>query len=70
VVDENGSLLLAFRDTLPPTSIPSTLVVDRQGRMAASVLGQITEASLHDLVSSIAAEQAPATGAGSAAGDG
>jgi thiol-disulfide isomerase/thioredoxin len=70
VVDENGSRLLAFRDTLPPTSIPSTLVVDREGRMAASVLGQITEASLRDLVSSIAAEQAPATGGGSAVGDG
>ncbi|HEX6577712.1 MAG TPA: TlpA disulfide reductase family protein [Jiangellaceae bacterium] len=69
VVDENGSRLLAFRDTLPPTSIPSTLVVDRQGRMAASVLGQITEASLRDLVSSIAAEQAPADGGGTA-GDG
>ena len=50
VVDTNGSLLLAFRDTLPPTSIPSTLVVDREGRMAARVLGQITETSLRDLV--------------------
>jgi thiol-disulfide isomerase/thioredoxin len=70
VVDENGSRLLAFRDTLPPTSIPSTLVVDRQGRMAASVLGQITEASLRDLVSSIAAERAPADGGGTTAGDG
>ncbi|HJU96367.1 MAG TPA: TlpA disulfide reductase family protein [Jiangellaceae bacterium] len=69
VIDENGSRLLAFRDTLPPTSIPSTLVVDRQGRMAASVLGQITEASLRDLVSSIAAEQASADGGGTA-GDG
>jgi thiol-disulfide isomerase/thioredoxin len=70
VVDENGSRLLAFRDTLPPTSIPSTLVVDRQGRMAASVLGQITEASLRDLVTAIAAEQTPADGGPSAAGDG
>ena len=70
VVDENGSLLLAFRDTLPPTSIPSTLVVDRQGRMAASVLGQITEASLRELVTTIAAERSPADGGASAAGDG
>jgi thiol-disulfide isomerase/thioredoxin len=70
VVDENGSRLLAFRDTLPPTSIPSTLVVDRQGRMAASVLGQITEASLRDLVTTIAAEQTSPDGAAPAADDG
>lgn len=56
VVDENGSRLLAFRDTLPPTSIPSTLVVDREGKLAASVIGPITETSLRDLVADIAAE--------------
>lgn len=60
VVDETGSLMLAFRDTLPPTSIPSTLVVDRDGRMAANVIGRITEASLRDLVNDIAAEGAAA----------
>jgi hypothetical protein len=38
--------------------------------MAASVLGQITEASLRDLVTAIAAEQTPADGGPSAAGDG
>lgn len=69
VVDENGSRLLAFRDTLPPTSIPSTLVVDREGRLAASVLGRITEASLRDLVGDIAAEDAGSAG-NAAAGDG
>ena len=53
-----------------PTSIPSTLVVDRQGRMAASVLGQITEASLRDLVTTIAAEQTSPDGAAPAADDG
>jgi hypothetical protein len=38
--------------------------------MAASVLGQITEASLRDLVTAIAAEQAPADGGAPAADDG
>jgi hypothetical protein len=41
---------------LPPTSIPSTLVVDRDGKLAASVIGPITETSLRDLVADIAAE--------------
>ena len=56
VVDTDSSLLLAFRDTLPPNAIPSTLVVDREGRLAARVLDEVTETSLRDLVSDIAAE--------------
>ena len=60
VYDEIGERMLAFSDTLPPTAVPSTLVVDRQGRMAARVLGQISERSLADLVEPIAAEDASA----------
>ncbi len=58
VVDTDGVRLLAFRDTLPPAAIPSTLVVDRQGRVAARVIGPITETSLRDLVAEVAAEPA------------
>ncbi len=57
VVDADGRLLLAFRETLPPAAIPSTLVIDRQGRMAARVVGPITERSLTDLVEQVAAEE-------------
>lgn len=57
VVDPDGRLLLAFRDTLPPAAIPSTLVVDREGRMAARVLGPISEQSLADLVGQVAQEE-------------
>jgi len=56
VVDSDGRRLLAFRDTLPPAAIPSTLVVDRDGDMAARVVGPITETSLRDLVTTIAEE--------------
>jgi thiol-disulfide isomerase/thioredoxin len=56
VVDTTGALLLAFRDTLPPSAIPSTLVIDREGRLAARVLDEVTETSLRDLVADIAAE--------------
>jgi peroxiredoxin len=59
VVDASGARLLAFRDTLPPAAIPSTLVLDREGRVAARVLGEITEASLRDLVTDVAGEAAP-----------
>jgi thiol-disulfide isomerase/thioredoxin len=58
VVDSDGRRLLAFRDTLPPAAIPSTLVVDRDGNMAARVIGPITETSLRDLVTEVAEEPA------------
>lgn len=56
VVDPHGEALLAFRETLPPAAIPSTLVIDRDGRMAARVLGPIGRASLRDLVADVVAE--------------
>ena len=37
-----GPTLLAFRGTLPPNAVPSTVVIDAQGRVAASVIGPIT----------------------------
>lgn len=58
VVDTDGRRLLAFRDTLPPAAIPSTLVIDRDGNMAARVLGEISETSLAALVADVAAEPA------------
>lgn len=58
VVDTDGRRLLAFRDTLPPAAIPSTLVVDRNGDMAARVIGPISETSLRNLVTDIAEEPA------------
>lgn len=61
VSDPKGEALLAFRDTLPPQAIPSTLVIDRQGRMAARVLGPIGETSLREMVSDIATEDTTAS---------
>ena len=58
VVDTSGSRLLAFRETLPPAAIPSTLVIDRDGRVAARVLGEISETSLRDLVTQVVDEPA------------
>lgn len=43
--DPDGRTLLAFRGTLTPNAIPSTLVVDAEGRVAASVLGEIPSAA-------------------------
>lgn len=59
VVDTTGSLLLAFRDTLPPSAIPSTLVIDRHGRLAARVLDDVTETLLRELVADVTTESDP-----------
>ncbi len=50
IYDPDGRTLLAFRGTLPANSIPSTVIIDRHGRVAASVLGEITRTTLYDLV--------------------
>jgi thiol-disulfide isomerase/thioredoxin len=56
LVDKNGQLQLAFRESLPANSIPSTLVIDRDGRVAARVLGATTYSQLTDLVDQVASE--------------
>ena len=53
VYDPSGTLLLGFADSLPPSAIPSTLVIDAEGRVAARVLGGITAATLEDLVQQV-----------------
>ncbi|MGA8994126.1 MAG: TlpA disulfide reductase family protein [Nocardioidaceae bacterium] len=50
IYDPDGSTLLAFHGTLPPNAIPSTVVIDRQGRVAGSVIGEVTRTTLKDLV--------------------
>jgi thiol-disulfide isomerase/thioredoxin len=54
IYDPGGRNLLAFRHTLTPNSIPGTVVIDRQGRVAASVLGELTgKNTLEDLVDEV-----------------
>jgi thiol-disulfide isomerase/thioredoxin len=55
IFDPTGATLLTFAGTLPPSAIPSTLVVDREGRLAARVLGPISERTLVALVDDVAA---------------
>jgi thiol-disulfide isomerase/thioredoxin len=54
IYDPSGRTLLAFHGTLPPNAIPSTVIIDRQGRVAARVLGEISKGTLYDLVEEVA----------------
>lgn len=49
VVDEAGERLLNFK-SLPPNAVPTTLVFDRQGQIAARVLGEVSGATVRGLV--------------------
>lgn len=54
IFDPSGRTLLAFRGTLPPNAIPSTVVIDEQGRVAASIIGELTsERTLIGLVEDV-----------------
>jgi thiol-disulfide isomerase/thioredoxin len=50
VIDTDGRLQLLFSDTLPPQAIPSTLVIDQQGRVAGRALGAVSGSSLRGLI--------------------
>lgn len=54
--DDQGRVLLALRGTLPPTAIPSTLVLDRTGRVAYRVLSEVGATTLRGLVEDTLAE--------------
>ncbi|MQA84890.1 MAG: redoxin domain-containing protein [Streptosporangiales bacterium] len=54
--DQPGEVALAFRETVPPQAIPSTIVIDRQGRVAARIIGKTTYSQLLPLVNRIAGE--------------
>lgn len=53
IYDPAGETLLSFYGTLTPNSIPSTVLIDEQGRVAASVLGEITKSTLLGLVEEV-----------------
>ncbi|GAA0333850.1 TlpA family protein disulfide reductase [Actinoallomurus spadix] len=54
--DQAGQVALAFRD-IPPNAVPSTLIVDRQGKVAVRVIGSVPYSRLRDLVTKVAAEK-------------
>ena len=57
VFDPSGEALLAFSGVLSRNAIPSTLVLDKEGRVAATVIGRVPGSrTIPDLVADVAAE--------------
>lgn len=53
VEDSDGRLQLLFADSLPPQAIPSTLVIDRDGKVAARALGRVSAGTLRGLIEEV-----------------
>lgn len=55
----DGKAMLAFPGTLAPNSIPATVVLDAEGRVAASIIGRLpSETTLVEVVRDVAKESA------------
>ncbi|MFZ2227569.1 MAG: TlpA disulfide reductase family protein [Candidatus Nanopelagicaceae bacterium] len=52
----DDSILLGFRNSLIANAIPTTLVIDKKGRVAARISGEITIASLTNLIERVSKE--------------
>lgn len=59
IVDTDGRLQLLFNDTLPPQAIPSTIVIDQSGKVAARALGAVDASTLGGIVEQLLQEGAP-----------
>lgn len=52
----DDSILIGFRKSLPANAIPTTVVIDRDGNVAARISGSVTVASLSNLIEEVSAE--------------
>jgi thiol-disulfide isomerase/thioredoxin len=60
IIDQDGQTQMAFSSNVPPNAVPTTVVLDAQGRVAARILGQLTDPSiLETLIEDISAESTP-----------
>ena len=54
--DKDGGVLLSVSGLVPPGAVPTTLVLDKQGRVASRVLGEIEKGTLKALITAAVAE--------------
>jgi thiol-disulfide isomerase/thioredoxin len=57
IPDTDGQIIASFRQ-LPPNAIPTTLVLDRRGRVAARFIGGVTQAELLPTLLALVSEPA------------
>jgi hypothetical protein len=60
IADTDGSAIAALQGAVPLQAVPTTVVLDREGRVAARVLGLADGSTLRAMVDDVLAEPAPA----------
>jgi thiol-disulfide isomerase/thioredoxin len=60
LTDDGGQALLSLRGAVAANAIPTTVVIDTEGRIAARVSGTTTATTLNDLVTDVTAGKAGA----------
>jgi peroxiredoxin len=60
IADTDGSAIAALQGAVPLQAVPTTVVLDREGRVAARVLGLADGSTLTAMVDDVLAEPAPA----------
>lgn len=53
---QSGSVSLAFSGVVSPQAVPTTIVIDREGKVASRVLGRIDKSILRTLIQTVVAE--------------
>ena len=52
--NSSGSVALAFTGIVTPQAVPTTLVIDKTGKVSARILGRADESTLHSLIVTVA----------------
>lgn len=63
IADSSGTAIAALQGAVPVQAVPTTVVVDREGRVAARILGLADPSTLSALVDDVLAEPAPTVAA-------
>lgn len=58
LTDDGGAALLSLRGAVAPNAVPTTLVLDQQGRIAARISSATTKVTLVDVVEDVLAGRA------------
>lgn len=56
VTEDSAPAMLSFQGALAAAAVPTTLVIDREGGVAARVIGPVTATTLEELISTVLAE--------------
>ncbi len=62
IIDTDGQVMLAFSGLASPTAVPTTLVLDREGRVSSRIVGLLEKSTLDALIRT-ALEETPEGGA-------